>query len=482
MTEHPFLPGDAVAAYCRASPGNTQDQSVAKQEALIREFCQGQGLSLARVFTDDARSGGSLAGRDAFQAMVEWFEQRPPVSGLVVWELSRLSREYDVSQFYLATIRRLGYKIHSLGDAIPAGAVGRVVESLYIWSAEEERTRLTARIRGGVEYSRRVHGRYSNKAPVGYKFERVDVGKRRDGTAHVISRLVVDEDKAPLVRIAFEMRAAGHTAPEIHAATHLMKNYRDYHRFFQRQVYTGRQEVGGEVLANLPAIIDDELFSRVQAVYGTHLHPRRAASFYLLSGLAHCAVCKRMLSGHTCRGTYRYYTCSTCKVSIRAEVLDNQVVDAIERTLFRPGALALWYDVAREAEVGRLADQQQHALALQQTLADVERKMQRVVAAIVDAGHNRVLLDSLADLERQQAELRLAVSAAAAAPGSALPPLADLDQLLHLGVAALRQGGRDAQLVVRQLVDRVEVDRDKRGWVWVVPGPGMGEQLTAFGG
>ena len=63
MPDSPFLPGSQVVAYVRASPGNEQDLSVLRQESIIRAWCSENNLVLTTVYSDDARSGGSVAGR-----------------------------------------------------------------------------------------------------------------------------------------------------------------------------------------------------------------------------------------------------------------------------------------------------------------------------------------------------------------------------------------------------------------------------------
>ena len=63
------------------------------------------------------------------------------------------------------------------------------------------------------------------------------------------------------------------------------------------------------------AIVTREQFDRVgeqlQRKAPRNIHPRRATSSYLLSGLAKCRECRQSLNGARKSTKYRYYVCST---------------------------------------------------------------------------------------------------------------------------------------------------------------------------
>lgn len=64
-----------------------------------------------------------MAGRNQFEAMVQASRQTPPpVAGIIVRDLGRLSRDDLESQFYKADLRLRGYGIVSVFDNIPQGS------------------------------------------------------------------------------------------------------------------------------------------------------------------------------------------------------------------------------------------------------------------------------------------------------------------------------------------------------------------------
>ena len=65
----PLPPLSKVWAYLRDSGGDAQD--LASQRAYMLAYCEHHQLRLEQVFEDSAISGGSVAGREQFELMVE---------------------------------------------------------------------------------------------------------------------------------------------------------------------------------------------------------------------------------------------------------------------------------------------------------------------------------------------------------------------------------------------------------------------------
>ncbi len=295
-----FSPGSSLAAYLRDSGAARQNLSVPQQEGKIRQWCDENHYTLTLIFADVARSGGSTVGRDQLDAMLKHFESgNAKEAGVVFWDYSRWARNFDDGQFFLSSLRRLGYNAHSLEEQIPGGSTGKVVESLYLWSAEQYREQLSRNIKRGQQYLITVHKAFQNyNIPTGYIGEKIQIENRRDGNPHWITRLVLDSEMAPRVRKAFEMRAAGHTVAEIHKATGLYRSAQGYTGLFRNQIYMGVLQ-WGELTCNdfCEAIVDAVTWGQVQQVnrevgerFGIG-HPRRRTSSYLLSGIVRCSLC-----------------------------------------------------------------------------------------------------------------------------------------------------------------------------------------------
>jgi site-specific DNA recombinase len=180
-------PGSRVWAYLRDSGGREQEQSVKQQKDDIAAYCQKYGLFLDRVFSDIARSGGSIKGRDDFTAMIAVAadpQLRP--AGLLLWNLSRFSRDVDDSAFYKAMLRHYGIIIHSLTDPIPEGLAGRILENVKDFSNADYLEQLRVQIKRALETNVRNGYAEGGFPPKGYKAEKVTIGEKRDHTPRIV--------------------------------------------------------------------------------------------------------------------------------------------------------------------------------------------------------------------------------------------------------------------------------------------------------
>ena len=132
-------PGAMVWAYLRDSGGPSQGESIERQRSEIQSYCTRHGLRLVHVFQDESRSGGSTAGREEFDQLIDASGKPDHPAGLLIWDYARLSRSLDDSGYYKAVLRRNGLVVHSITDAVPDGPYSRLVELIIDVSNEEKR-------------------------------------------------------------------------------------------------------------------------------------------------------------------------------------------------------------------------------------------------------------------------------------------------------------------------------------------------------
>ena len=60
-----------AAIYARFSSDLQRDRSIEDQVALCETYCHKEGFEIAARFSDRARSGASVFGRDGLMAMME---------------------------------------------------------------------------------------------------------------------------------------------------------------------------------------------------------------------------------------------------------------------------------------------------------------------------------------------------------------------------------------------------------------------------
>ena len=147
---NPFQLGDKVVAYLRHSPGDLQ--TIASQEAYVRQWCADQSLVLARVYCDGAKSGTTVAGRDRFLAMNDNLQGGDDIRGVVLWSFSRFAREVNAAEYYKSQLRLHGYIVHSLSDDIPPGDFGPVVEAFIHWKDGQLSKEISRQAKRGLHW------------------------------------------------------------------------------------------------------------------------------------------------------------------------------------------------------------------------------------------------------------------------------------------------------------------------------------------
>lgn len=137
------------------------------------------------------------------------------------------------------------------------------------------------------------------KPPLGYKLEIEDFGSYKK------KKLVIDEETAPIVKKIFEMRAADISVKNILKFLNDNKyrnsrnrpfNKNSLQHLFNNKKYIGTNTYGKESFPNaVPAIIDEELFEKVQNIKEKYKHSpgiKKATERYLLTGKIFCGHCR----------------------------------------------------------------------------------------------------------------------------------------------------------------------------------------------
>ena len=418
--------GSTVWAYLRDSGGQDQDRSINRQFEAIQEYCKAHQLQLVHVYTDEARSGTTTAGRDDFQRMINQskeLESNP--MGLLLWNYARFARDLDDSTYYKSLLRRNGLIIHSLTDPIPEGPYARFVETLIDISNEERSRQTSIDAKDGLR-SIVMQGAVPRTPPRGFRREVITTVNPRTGQQRKNHRWVPDPKLLRKVRTAFEMKAAGSTLKEIHKETRLYGSNNSYRTFFTNKIYIGILEFGGMVIDHYcDAIIDMDTWSAVQKrieetsqkQFKEH-HPRRANSIYLLSGLVKCAKCMAPMSGNSVtfkadRGRDEAYLCTRAKrhagcdaKRIARSRLEDQVISTLTDYILIPESLTATQEIALQNQSMGEAQRTEKRRSLQEDLKIVSREIANITRAIGDAGHSQALLDALHEKEAERLLLK----------------------------------------------------------------------------
>ncbi len=484
-----FPAGARVVGYARDSGGREQNLSVIQQREAIGTWCSEHGLILSRIYEDIARSGASVAGRDQFIELITYFSanngNKPPELGVILWEISRLSRDYNDCQYYLADLRRQGYIIYSLTDNLPPGLDGQMLESMKIWMNAKYLQDLRRNVKRGQHYIARQYHAWYGCPPIGYTKTEEVIGKRRDGSPHIISHLVPNSDVAPLVTRAFAMRAQGCTLLEIHEQTHLFEWVVGYGKMLSNPIYTGINQLGEDTIEGFcPPLVDHDTWMQAERVRlerrGKHgyNHPRAVRSRYWLTGLLHCGVCDSPMTGIKYQKkpyrAYDYYRClnngtgkHNCKARLlpKAEI-ESRVLACVRNVLESPKVLHDIYNEAKLLQQNSMEVRKSEYATIQQKVANNEIQIKRILAAIRDAGHSQALLGELHQLEQHQMDLRqssvqlevrLNIS-------DKIPNLSIMDIVSNLQSALDHATANEIAIIIRGICSRVTAKRIDDGY------------------
>jgi site-specific DNA recombinase len=206
----PPLParGSAMRAiiYCRVS---SQEQvanlSLPTQEKYCREYCERQGFRVDKVFIERGESAKSIE-RPVFREMLTYCRKhKETIDAVVVYALTRFSRNSTDHYAIGAHLRGLGIALRSVTEPIDDSPAGRFMEGILAAMSQFDNEQRAERTRIGLRASAQM-GRWVFKRPLGY----LSSPRGKSGPS-----LAPDTERAHLIRRAFELCAEGRPEHEV---------------------------------------------------------------------------------------------------------------------------------------------------------------------------------------------------------------------------------------------------------------------------
>lgn len=199
-----------AALYLRSSKDRS-DVSIDAQRRALHTLAGARGLVVADEFADAVESGKD-EDRPAFQHLIAALKMPPAVRGwdhVLVLDTSRIARRRMLAMLFEADCEKRGVKItyKSLpeGDPITDMVVRSVLQAFDEYHSLQSKAKGLAGMAENVRQGWRAGGR----APRGYLLDYTPTGAVRDGAPVMKSRLVVDDETAPLVAEYLRLRAQG---------------------------------------------------------------------------------------------------------------------------------------------------------------------------------------------------------------------------------------------------------------------------------
>ncbi|MBE6660553.1 MAG: recombinase family protein [Ruminococcaceae bacterium] len=399
-----------VVLYLRYSSDKQTEQSIEGQDRICRQYCERNDMCIVGTYIDRALSASkNTEKREEFQRMIKDSE-RGTFEAVVVYKLDRFARNRYDSATYKNKLKRNGVRVISATENITDSPEGIILESVLEGMAEFYSMELAQKVTRGMHETALKGNSCGGSIPLGFKVEN--------------KKLVIDPLTAPIVKEAFERYASGETIAEIYksfnerglrTAKGAKFNRNSFHNMFNNVKYIGTYKYKDVIIEDsLPAIIDKEIFEKVQArMQSNKTTPakKKAKIDYLLTSKIFCGHCDSPMIGESGTGkngrTYSYYTCAGRK---RTKSCDKRPIpkDFIERVIVED-ALALLSPEKIE-EIASIAvnqielENQENEIipALEARLKTVNKSINNLLKLVEKGADVDSLFDRLKELEQQK--------------------------------------------------------------------------------
>ncbi len=421
--------------YCRVS---TKEQvsnlSLATQLDACRDYCRRNGLQVMEVFEERGESAKTADRTQLHRLLRVCADRKAEVDYVVVYKVDRFSRNVGDYHMLRGGLRTLGIELRSATEHLEDDAPGRFLEGMLALVAQFDNDVRSERALNGMKAAV-ARGRWPHQPPVGYTKPRTGAG----------ASLVADSDRAPLVRLAFEMYATGHrsqAAVRRHVNALGLTTRRGnavsaqtFRNMLGNPIYKGRivePRWAIDVEGDFDPLVDEALWDAVQHVL-TRKGPKSPPHLldhpdFPLRRFVRCAHHDLPVTGSFSRGRngrFGYYRCrrSGC-VSLPKERMEEAFVELLCRASPRVEYVRLFREVILDVWRTRRQDAGAAEAALHKRLQDLERRRGQVVDAYLD----RVISEEAC--RAKQAELDADIAAVRIELHQAQDDQLDVDALL----------------------------------------------------
>lgn len=253
-------------------------------------------------------------------------------------------------------------------------------------------------------------------APFGYKVVEVDYGTYKK------KKLAIDTNTAPVVKEIFEMRANDTKILDIvnflNEKGYKTVQGKEFKKTSLQQILKNKRYIGTNVYNDMefentiPAIIDKELFNKVQEIVNKHRYApatTKAKEEYILTTKLFCGNCKEMMTGTCGRSqtgnVYYYYTCNGVKKkvcsrkNIQKHYIEDIVVNKCRELLTDKNIDKI---VKKVYEVCKKENGQNCAIKeLKREIKQLEKNIENLICAL-ENGENIDLINNRLTQKRQE--------------------------------------------------------------------------------
>ena len=304
--------------------GSEEGFSLPAQREANKRKAQSMGALVVKEFADRGESARS-ANRPELQKMLAYLKEDGGIDYVIVHKLDRLARNRADDVEINRAFEEAGVRLVSTSENIDQTPGGMLLHGIMSSIAEFYSRNLANEVIKGMGEKAR-NGGTLGKAPLGY----VNV-RGRDEHGREVRTVELDQQRAPLLRLAFSEYATGNwTVSQL--AKHLSGLGLDVpatpskparpitkgrlHTLLRHPYYKGVVQFQGvEYAGKHEPLVDEETWQAVQAVLGSHRSGERERMHnHFLKSTVVCGQCgSRLLVQNTKNGKgvlYPYFICA----------------------------------------------------------------------------------------------------------------------------------------------------------------------------
>ena len=422
-----------TAVYARFSSDNQRKESIDEQVRACKYYAQQTGqYDIIKIYSDEALSGFKHTHkREGFLQLME-DARAHKFEAVMVYELSRFSRNGTDTITYTEELERLGIEFVSVRERLDQTPEGRMMMYVITGMNEYYSRNLAIEVMRGLKENAYNAKHTGGLPPLGYDID-------KDG------HYIINPVEAAAVRLIFDMylSGSGYTVicDELNDKGYRTKRGNKFARnslydLLRNEKYTGdfiynrtakpkngkqnRHKYKSEeevirVENAFPAIITKNEYKKVlkRMKENEHKGGRNGTKHdYLLSGKLYCGHCGKSMYGEVRRRRehdYLYYSCNghkskICqKHSIRCEKLEAEVIRQLNERFFSAEIIEKIAEKIHTMSQTNGADVKADALRKQS--AEINRKINNGTKAILDGVDSDELREQVKELSRRKKEI-----------------------------------------------------------------------------
>ena len=305
--------------------GHDEGFSIPAQREANKKKAASLGAIVGKEFVDRGASAKS-ADRPQLQAMLEYVKENAErVDYVIVHKVDRLARNRDDDSDIMRALRECGVQLVSASESIDETPAGMLLHGIMSSIAEFYSQNLATEVKKGMNEKIRSGGTIG-RAPLGYlNVRNIDDKGREERT------VVLDPERAPLVKMAFEayaseqytviglaeyMGACGLTTRPTPRMPEKPIPFQSLQKMLANPYYKGVIRYKGvEYQGTHEPIVDEDTWNKVQLVLQSHIHGERNNKHpHFLKSTVYCAYCgERMIVSNEKKKNgeiYPYFACA----------------------------------------------------------------------------------------------------------------------------------------------------------------------------